>query len=101
MYRKDQAHEPTNSLPLLRIAVCDYDLPHPAAATETADTVAVATVGDDPIALANVKRTMESLPHGKDLTGDLLLMVQAQVLEENVKRWLVIAYARSTGDLPK
>jgi parvulin-like peptidyl-prolyl isomerase len=69
-------------------------------AGETSDTAVVATVGDDPLTLADVKRTMESLTGGRTLASEVLPIVQAQVLEENIKRWLVIAYARSAGDLP-
>ena len=61
-----------------------------------ADTTVVATVGDDPITLADMKRTMESAPVEKRS----LALAQALALEETVKRWLVIAYARQAGNRP-
>jgi parvulin-like peptidyl-prolyl isomerase len=66
------------------------------AATETPGTSVVATVGDDPITLAEMRRTMESLPADKRS----LPLAQAMALEETVNRWLVLAYARRSGELP-
>ena len=66
------------------------------AATETPGATVAATVGDDPITLADVKRTLESVPAEKRS----LPLVQAVALEETVNRWLVVAYARRAGDVP-
>jgi parvulin-like peptidyl-prolyl isomerase len=66
------------------------------AATDKPESTVVATVGDDPITLADVKRTMESVPADKRS----LPLAQAIALEETVNRWLVIAYGRRAGDVP-
>jgi parvulin-like peptidyl-prolyl isomerase len=66
------------------------------AATGTAGATVVATVGNDPITLADVTRTLESVPDEKRS----LPLAKAIALEETVNRWLVIAYARRAGDLP-
>ena len=59
-----------------------------------------ATVGDDPIEVAEAQRMMDGIFHDKKPAGDLLPMAQAQVLEEIVNRRLVLAYARRAGDVP-
>lgn len=66
------------------------------AAANSPCTAVVATVGDDPITLADVKRTLESVP--ADMRS--LPVAQAIALEETVNRWLVLAYARRGGDMP-
>jgi peptidyl-prolyl cis-trans isomerase SurA len=68
--------------------------------TEMTAATVVATVGDDPVDLAEVQRMVELVFHDKKPTGELLPMAQAQVLEEIVNRRLVLAFARRTGDLP-
>jgi parvulin-like peptidyl-prolyl isomerase len=72
----------------------------PALSTAAAASTVVATVGDDPVELAEVERMMELVFPGKKPTGDLLEMAQAQVLEEIIDRRLVLAYARVAGGLP-
>ena len=69
----------------------------PAAAAESA---VAATVGDDPVEVAETQRMMDLIFREKKLVGDLLAMARAQVLEEIINRRLVLAYARRTGDAP-
>ena len=59
-----------------------------------------ATVGDDPVEVAEVQQMMDLIFRNKKPTGDLLPMAQAQVLEEIVNRRLVLAYAHRAGDVP-
>jgi parvulin-like peptidyl-prolyl isomerase len=66
----------------------------------TAESAVAATVGDDPIEVAEVQRMMDLIFHDKKPAGALLPMAQAQVLEEIVNRRLVLAYARRVGDSP-
>ena len=49
---------------------------------------------------AKLQRMMDMIPANKRPTGDLLLMAQAQMLEEVIKHRLVLAYARRAGDVP-
>jgi len=65
-----------------------------------AESAIAATVGDDPVEVAEVERMMETVFHDKKPTGDLLPMAQALVLEEIVNRRLVLAYARRVGEAP-
>ena len=59
-----------------------------------------ATVGDDPVEVAEAQRMMDAIFRDKKPAGDLLPMAQAQVLEEIVNRRLVLAYARRVGEAP-
>lgn len=69
--------------------------------TETAaEPVVAATVGDDPIAVAEAQRLMDLIFRNKKPVGDLLPMAQAQVLEEIVDRRLVLAYAQRLDEAP-
>ena len=66
-----------------------------------ADATVAASVGDDPIEVAEVQRMFDLVFRGKKQpAGDLLPMAQAQVLEEIVDRRLVVAYARRVDDVP-
>ena len=56
-------------------------------------------MGDDPIKVVEARRMMKWILRDKKLTGDMLRVARAQVLEEIVKRRLVLAYARC-GDAP-
>lgn len=69
-------------------------------ATAAPPTAIVATVGDDPVELAETQRMMDLVFPRNKPSGDLLPMAQAQVLEEIVDRRLVLAYAQQAGDLP-
>ncbi len=87
----------TRTFLLLLFAAAPFLTIAPAgAATDTSGATVVATVGDDPITLADMKRTLESVPAEKRS----LPLARAMALEETVKRWLVIAYARRAGDVP-
>jgi parvulin-like peptidyl-prolyl isomerase len=66
----------------------------------TTESPIAATVGDDPVAVIEAQRMMDSIFRDKKPTGDLLPAAQAQVLEEIVNRRLVLTYARSAGDVP-
>ena len=60
-----------------------------------------ATVGDDPVEVAEAQRMFDLVFHNKKKrSADLLAMAQAQVLEEIVNRRLVLAYARRVGEAP-
>ena len=65
-----------------------------------AESAVAATVGDDPVNVAEAQRMMDLIFPDKKPAGDLLPMAQAQVLEEIVNRRLVLAYARRVGDAP-
>ena len=65
-----------------------------------AESAVAATVGDDPVEVAEAQRMMDLIFREKKPSGDLLSMARAQVLEEIVNRRLVLAYARRTGDAP-
>ena len=81
---------------LLLIAAPAFAEPRPAA-----DATVAASVGDDPIEVAEVQRMFDLVFRGKKQpAGDLLPMAQAQVLEEIVDRRLVVAYARRVDDVP-
>ena len=69
-------------------------------ATGSRATTVVATVGDDPVELAEVQRMMDLVFPRNKPSGELLPKAQAQVLDEIINRRLVLAYARRTGDLP-
>ena len=72
-----------------------------APAVAQSESAVAATVGDDPVEVAEAQRMMDLVFHNKKKPGgDLLPMAQAQVLEEIVNRRLVLAYARRTGDAP-
>jgi parvulin-like peptidyl-prolyl isomerase len=79
----------------LSLAVPAFAAPAPATASAVA-----ATVGDDPVEVAEAQQMLDAIFGGKMPSGDLLPMAQAQVLEEIVNRRLVIAYARRAGDTP-
>ncbi len=65
------------------------------------ESAVAATVGDDPVEVAEVQRMMDLVFHdNKKPAGDLLPMAKAQVLEEIVNRRLVLAYARRVGEAP-
>jgi parvulin-like peptidyl-prolyl isomerase len=72
----------------------------PARAQSAAEAGVAATVGDDPIEVAEAQRMMASILHDRKPAGDLLPLARAQVLEEIVKQRLVLAYARRVGDTP-
>jgi parvulin-like peptidyl-prolyl isomerase len=63
-------------------------------------TTVVATVGDDPVELAEVQRMMDLVFPRNKPSGEMLSMAQAQVLEEIIDRRLVLAFSRRAGDLP-
>ena len=65
-----------------------------------AESAVAATVGDDPVEVAEAQRMMDAIFPDKKPAGDLLPMAQAQVLEEIVNRRLVLAYARRVGETP-
>jgi parvulin-like peptidyl-prolyl isomerase len=66
----------------------------------TNESAIAATVGDDPIEVAEAQRTTQTILRNKKLSGDLLAMAEAQVLEGIIDRRLVLAYARRLSDLP-
>ncbi len=84
---------------LLQIAVPAFAQSESVAAPTTESAVA-ATVGDDPIAVAEAQRLLDLVFRDKKPAGEGLRVAQAQVLEEIVNRRLVLAYARRTGDAP-
>jgi peptidyl-prolyl cis-trans isomerase SurA len=65
-----------------------------------AESDIAATVGDDTIPVADVQRAADWILRNKKLSGNLLAMAQAQVLEVLIDRRLVLDYARQAGDLP-
>jgi parvulin-like peptidyl-prolyl isomerase len=68
----------------------------PAIAPETV----VAKVGGDAIRACDVERLLKAATKGKLVRPEALPLVQAHVLDEIVKRRLVLAYARRTGAVP-
>ena len=64
------------------------------------ESAVAATVGDDPVEVAETQRMMDAIFRSKKPAGNLLPMAQAQVLEEVISRRLVLAYARRVGDAP-
>ena len=65
-----------------------------------AEPAVAASVGDDPVEVAEAQRMMDLVFPGKKPAGDVLAVARAQVLEEIVNRRLVVAYARRVGDAP-
>ncbi len=71
------------------------------AAEPPAKSAVAATVGDDPVEVAEVQRMMDLVfQKRKKPAADLLPMAQAQVLEEIVNRRQILAYARRVGEAP-
>jgi parvulin-like peptidyl-prolyl isomerase len=56
-----------------------------------------ATVGDDPIYVAEVNRLVKRIAQGREVNPAALPLLQAQALEEIVDRRLVLAYAKRKG----
>jgi parvulin-like peptidyl-prolyl isomerase len=82
-------------------AFLSIDAPAFAQPEAAAESAVAASVGDDPVEVAEARRSMDSIFHDKKKpTGDLLSMAQAQVLEVIVSHRLVVAYARRVGDAP-
>jgi len=69
-------------------------------AVATAEPAIAATVGDDPVEVAEVERLMETTFHDKRPPGVRLPIAQALALEAIVNLRLVLAYARRVGEAP-
>ena len=65
-----------------------------------AESAVAASVGDDPVEVAELQRLIDSIPANKKPAGDLLPIASALMLEEVVNQRLVVAYARRAGDAP-
>jgi parvulin-like peptidyl-prolyl isomerase len=68
-------------------------------ATQSPSAVA-ATVGDEPIDVAEARRWQNEVIAERKLAAKLPPQAQAQVLEAIVNQRLVLAYARRSGDIP-
>ncbi|MGA2254386.1 MAG: peptidylprolyl isomerase [Thermoguttaceae bacterium] len=82
------------------IAILSIAAPAFAQREPAGESAIAATVGDDPVEVAEAQRMMDSISSDKKPTGDLRPIAQALMLEEIVNRRLVLAYARRVGDAP-